>query len=879
MVSQEAKSVFFDLLAIPQDQHDMYIDRVCGDNAELKERVRGLIEAHIGAGEFLGDTCESLTVADDLEDKVPEQIGRYRVIKTLGQGGFGTVYLCQQSEPIERRVAVKVLRPGMDTRSVLRRFEEERILLSKMDHPGIARVLDAGKTNSGQPYIAMEYIEGILITNYCNLKQLGLHARLEVFAQACQAIQHAHQKGVIHRDIKPGNVLVTEVDGRPLVKVIDFGVSKAFEDHSSDETITRTMQLVGTPQYMSPEQASTVSSDIDTRTDVYSLGVMLYELSTGLPPFDPKRLRSASAGQLERMILEIDPQRPSSRVSKLDGANAQRVTSQQGDSIGHIVRELKGEIDWVIMKSMEKDRDRRYPTAYAFYEDIRRVLCGEVVRARPPSRAYAVRKFVSRNKAGTLVALLMVMSLIGITGLSLGYVQKIRNANEQIQRTLHNQEQVLVFTEEMLGGVDPVVARGQDTELFKMILDSASDRVNIELSDEPEVEVRVRTLIGNLYRSIGMFDEAIAQFKSATAIGVESLGKQHWQTISARSALGVSYVDLSDYSKAQEIFEDVLKDSKVTFGEDHPDTLVILSDLAGVYNYLGDSQRAIQAGESLLASRISILGGDHADTMSTRNSLALALKSGGDVDRAKEMFEQVLEYQLVHLGADHPTTLKTRSNLALTYHELGLFDKAVEMNTEILEQKIYVLGETHPSVLVSMVNLGTGLADAGEEQRSRDTLIRALEISQENLGDDHQYTIIIFNNLANSYAKNGQYEAAYEFAQKACSGLMSSAGDRHPMTLQGKGNLSDILYDMGRIDEALEIAIEIEPIASEVFISSDRRLGKFYERLGKCYKSIGRGSDARASLVRASEVYLDSHGGDSEQYLRVMAMISDLADQ
>lgn len=876
MSANEAKSIFFDLLAIPLDQHSMYIDRVCGDNETLKVRVQQLVNAHHAAGDFLGDTIDTLVTPDAADDSAPEFIGSFRVIKVLGQGGFGTVYLCEQDEPVKRNIAVKVLRPGMDTRSVLRRFEEERILLSKMNHPGIARVLDAGKTDYGQPYISMEYIDGDMITTYCNNKQLGLHARLEVFAQACQAIQHAHQKGVIHRDIKPGNVLVTEVDGRAIVKVIDFGVSKAFEDQHSDDTITRTMQLVGTPQYMSPEQASTVSSDIDTRTDVYSLGVMLYELATGLPPFDPQRLRSASVAQLERMIRDIDPQRPSSRVAKLEKTHAERVSFQHGASIGFIARQLKGEIDWVITKSMEKNRERRYPTAYALYDDVQRVLRGDVVRARPPSKAYTLRKFVSRNTAGTVIGALIFVSLVTLTGLSLGYAQRIARANDQIQSTLHNQEQVLAFTEQMLGGIDPAVARGQDTELFRTILDSASERVSDELSESPEVEVRVRLLIGNLYRSIGMFDESMAQHSSAADIGIESLGKAHWETIAARTSLGTAYVDITEYAKAQEIFDDVLVDARETLGDMHPETLTILSNLAAVYNYLGDSPRAVQAGESLLVSRISVLGSEHEDTMSTRNSLAIALRATGEFDRAKELFELVLEHQLVVLREDHPNTLKTRTNLALTYHQLELYDQAVEMNTAILEQKIHVLGDQHPSVLVSMVNLAASLEDAGKEEQSRDILTRALEISLDTLGEAHQYTLIIRNNLGKYYYRNKEYKMARELAEQSCDGIAERFGDRHPMTLQGRGNLADIMLDMGSLDDALALSLDISVIAGELFEESDRRLGMYSERLGKCYIALGRDEEARIHFSKAVEIYEISHGTDSEQYLRVLESVDSI---
>ncbi len=886
MGSERAKEVFFELLEFPEGEQAGRIGELCGDDAELRDRVERLMRAHCGAGDFLGASAElaTMTGTPDGEgaktggwySEDPERIGVYRVVRVLGRGGFGTVYLCEQDEPIQRRVAVKVVQSGMDTQAVLRRFEDERILLSKMDHPGIARVLDAGRTEGGQPFIAMEYVEGEAITEYCNARTLGLRARLGLFVQACQAVGHAHQKMVIHRDVKPSNVLVAEVDGRAVVKVIDFGISKALDAELGDDSVTRTMQLVGTPQYMSPEQASTSGGDLDTRTDVYSLGVMLYELVTGVLPFDSRRLRSARVGQLERMIREIEPQRPSTRVARLEGETARSVSGARDASVGQLARELRGEIDWIVSKAMAKERDRRYASVSELGEDVGRYLEGRVVQARAPSGAYVLRKLIARNKAWSVVAALVVLGLIGVTAMSLVHAKRIKDANTRIQATLDNQESVLRFTEEMLQGIDPAVARGQDTTLFRELLDTASDRVNIEVGGSAEVETRLRVLIGELYRSIGMFDEAMAQFRSASALGIERLGKGHFQTIAARSALGAAHVELTEYQVGVEILEEVYEDARESLGVDHVDTLSVLGNLSAAYGYVGDLEMAVRSGESLLDSRVRVLGDYAQDTMATRNNLALSLKAMGESERARGMFERVLAYQIEHMGEDHPDTLKTRTNLALVYQELEEYQRAVEMNEAVLTQKIGVLGETHPSVLVSMVNLSAVLEKVDEQERAGALLDEALAVSMDTLGSGHQYTLIIQNNLAGYHARNGAHELAIGYARESLAGLEGSMGGRHPMVVQSKLNLGEMLNEAGLYEEALELGLEADAVGGEVFGTDDRRMGKVHEVIGEALRGLGRDAEARERLGLAAQVYLSTLGEDSDSYTRVLEAIGAL---
>ena len=345
--------------------------------------------------------------------------GRYTLVEVIGEGGMGSVYLASQTEPVKRQVALKLIKTGMDSRGVLARFDAERQALAMMDHPNIARIYDGGLTPAGQPFFVMELVRGVPLTEYCDQKRLTVKARLELFVAVCQAVQHAHQKGIIHRDLKPGNVLVTEVDGRPTPKVIDFGVAKATEVKLTDMSFADTGAIVGTPTYMSPEQADPSSMDIDTRTDVYALGVILYELLVGSPPLEAKDFKRGAVLEMLRMVREVDPPRPSTKLSTAEALP--NIAANRSIEPARLSKLFQGELDWVVMKALEKDRGRRYDTANGFARDIQRYLADEVVEARPPSRGYRLKKFVKRNKIQVIAASLVLSALlVGILGTTFG---------------------------------------------------------------------------------------------------------------------------------------------------------------------------------------------------------------------------------------------------------------------------------------------------------------------------------------------------------------------------------------------------------------------------------------------------------------------------
>ena len=577
--------------------------------------------------------------------------GRYTLREVLGEGGMGTVYLAEQSRPVRRMVALKLVRLGLNSGTVLARFDAERQALALMDHPNIARVFDGGATDAGQPYFVMEHVRGTPITDYCDEHRLSVAARLSLFVAVCQAVQHAHQKGVIHRDLKPSNVLVAEVDGRPTPKVIDFGVAKATGASLTDQTLGDTGAIVGTPAYMSPEQADPSSMDIDTRTDVYALGVILYELLAGSPPIDPTQFRRGALLEMLRMVREVDPAKPSTRVSTADAEPS--IAANRGIDPGQLKQALRGDLDWIVMKALEKDRSRRYETANGLAADIQRHLASEPVQAAPPSRSYRLRKFTRKHRVGVAAAGLVLLALVaGVAGTTWGLLKarhfaeaerraklvalanerkalraaegerlarldaqsekRMAETNERQFRAAAEQEkQAKETVEDVLGFVETKVfaaARpegqegglGYDVKLADAIA-AAAPSIERDFAGRPLTEARLRRTIGMSFHYLGKPDLAAAQFEAQRSILERILGPDHPETLRTMTNLATSDAALGRQAEALKLREHVLPSQKAKLGPDHPDTLATKIRLAEGDQKLGRMAEAIALPDGIAA--------------------------------------------------------------------------------------------------------------------------------------------------------------------------------------------------------------------------------------------------------------------------------------
>jgi tetratricopeptide (TPR) repeat protein len=602
-------------------------------------------------------------------------IGPYRILRQIGEGGFGQVFEAEQDHPVKRRVAIKVIRLGMDTRDVIARFEAERQALALMDHPHIARVLEAGSTGTGRPYFVKELVRGEPITTYCDGKRLSVDERLKLFEQVCQAVQHAHSKGVIHRDLKPSNVLVSTHDDAPFARVIDFGIAKAIAGRLTDRTYyTAEQQMIGTPLYMSPEQAEG-SADIDTRSDVYSLGVMLYELLTGSTPVDALPARPPGLAEMQRLICEVDPPLPSAHLAKSQDTLrtlAQRYRSEPRT----LTRQIRGELDWIVMKALEKERTRRYETANGLAMDIRRYLAGEPVLAAPPSVRYRIGKFVRRNRVAVAAAVAFVLVLMGAVVFSTLQAERARAAEiradlerDAARGAAAETADVLSFLrEKVLGAAAP---EGQGAGLGREVslraaVDAAEKSITAEFGARPAVESALRETLGNTYHDLGDYAAAIRQFEQALRLRTAVDGATSETTLDVLDRLTWAMAQSGEYEPAIAMLEVAVAAEADGTRERRAD-LRIQASLATLLGEVGRLPEAIARLDALLPRQRALLGSEHDDVLTTLNNLAGFLARSGRVSEAFPYFEEGLDTVRRIRGPKHYDTILGEGNLGTLY--------------------------------------------------------------------------------------------------------------------------------------------------------------------------------------------------------------------
>jgi serine/threonine protein kinase len=803
----------------PGAERDQYLAEACRHELALKEQVIALLQAHEGAGDFLRP-APLLPPASPLTEKPGDRIGRYKLLQQIGEGGCGVVYMAEQEEPVRRRVALKVIKLGMDTKNVIARFEAERQALALMDHPNIARVFDAGATDTGRPFFVMELVRGIKITDYCDQNNLSTHERLELFIQVCQAIQHAHQKGIIHRDIKPSNILVTQNESEAVPKVIDFGIAKATTDQRlTDKTVfTAFEQFIGTPAYMSPEQAMMTSLDIDTRTDIYALGVLLYELLTGQTPFDARELMAAGLDVMRRVIREVEPVKPSTRLTQefakvgkwesekvgeaarapsdsrsptFPPAPFQRRARHDSRELQCLISTLRGDLDWIVMKALAKDRTRRYETANGLAADILRHLNNEPVTACPPSRWYEFQKTVRRHKFGFAAAAALILVLaLGVLASTWQALRATRAERDQIklrqeaeaeksnaQTEAAKSRQVAQFMQDMLKGVGPSAALGRDTTtMLREILDQTARRLNA-LKGQPAVEADLRTTLGNVYFDLGEYTNAAAMHREALELQKQRLGDEHPEVASALDFLATALWKQGQRAEAEAIYRDALAMRRKLLGEENKAVADSLDSVARIVEAQGNLAEAETLWREALSLRRKLFGNESADVAYVLHPLAWTISGRGNQIEAEALSREELAIWRKSFGNDHPNVSWALADLTVFLREQGKMAEAETairealaitrkqatknpaaaapalrqlawnfyhqrkpaeaegVSREELAMNRKVLGNEHPEVAATLDCLATFLNEQGKSSEAETTLRECLAIREEKLPD------------------------------------------------------------------------------------------------------------------------------------------------
>jgi hypothetical protein len=792
---------------------------------------------------------------------------------------------------VQRRVALKVVRAGFDSPRLLARFEQECQALALMDHPNIARVLDAGVADA-RPYFVMELIQGVPITQYCDTARLAPRQRLELFLSVCHAVQHAHQKGIIHRDLKPSNILVALYDGVPVVKVIDFGVAKATGPRLTEQSVsTEVGALIGTLEYMSPEQAELNNLDIDTRSDIYSLGVLLYELITGTVPFSRQELQAVAFTEMLRMIKEVDPPRPSTKLS--DSATLPSVAAVRQSEPKKLMALIRGELDWIVMKCLEKDRARRYETANGLAMDLQRYLADEPVAAGPPSAGYRLRKLARKHckLLGTAVAfaLLLAVGTVLSTWQAVRATIAERATGEERDRAIAEKERgdeeaaiaraVDDFLQrDLLGQADianqPPGARRNKDITVRELLDRASRGIDSRFRGQDKTEAAIRDTLGLAYRALGEYALAHKHLQRAMALRKEKLGAGHRLTLHSMNNLASLCWENGDRDKASRLYQAVLEGLSARLGSDHPDTLVVIQNLAMLDSGKARYDRAERRFKQVIAGFTAAFGSDHEKTLTSRSNLAALYEQRGWYDKAEQLGEQLVADYRRRFGADHPNTLHSMNGLATGYLLRKRYDKAEPLFEQVLKARRAQLPDGHPDTLTTMNHLAVVYLETSRYARAEPLFREALKASRVKPGPHHPLTLKIKNCLATLCHQRGYLKEAELLFNEVLKSRRARLEADHPDTLLSMHNLG--LHYRGRrlYGNAEPLLVEAAAGARRKLTISHPETQRYINSLAMLHEMQGKPHLAEPLRRELTTFFRGRDGAESADYLLQLGRLS-----
>jgi eukaryotic-like serine/threonine-protein kinase len=859
---QKVEEILHQAMALAPEQRPEFLDAACGSDADLRAELNSLLLV----GEDLSDEFLKSPLRGVLEREIGEiesasalaagQIfaQRFELVRKLGEGGMGQVWLAEQVAPVRRQVAVKLIKAGMYDEAVVQRFQSERQSLAIMDHPAIAKVFDAGTTPQGQPYLVMEYVPGLPINDYCDQHKLSIKDRLELFIHACEGVQHAHQKAIIHRDLKPSNILVIEVDGKPVPRIIDFGLAKTTAAQVSGE-FTQLGQFIGTPGYMSPEQVNLSARDIDTRTDVYTLGVVLYVLLTGLQPFETKRREKPSLEEWLRQLREEEPPNPSTKVSG-DKDTSSATAEARRTEPKQLISQLRGDLDWITMKALERDRTRRYGTPSELAADLKRFLNHEPVIARPASTGYRLRKYIRRHRVAMSVGagvLLVLLVFSVVQALQLRETTRERDHAKQ-ERDRANQERdratrIAAFMSNMFKVPDPSEARGNSITA-REILDRAANDIGKGLAQDPDVQSQMLHEMAGTYNNLGLYARAHELAQRALDARLSLHGTDDPKTLESMTQLGlILHMEGHDVD-AEPLDRRALADERRVLGADDPLTLETADDLAMVLKPLGRFPEAEKLAREVVDLSGRRLGPESALTLRAQNHLASILFYEGHAADAEKVLRPALEVERRVWGSDHPETMKALAMLAISLHHENRFAEAESLYREVLAASGRVLGTEHPSTAIAMGNLASILGDEGHSPEALKLQRQALAIFSRTLGPDHPSTLMCELNLTRGLRGEGQLQEAEGMQRQILATEIRAHGAEYPDTLLAESELASTLFLERRYAES-------EKLAREAFDIQLRKLGPRHRDVVDTLQRLGMAMALNHHYAQAKLLFTD----------------------
>jgi serine/threonine protein kinase/Tfp pilus assembly protein PilF len=795
------KNLFEQAVDLTVAAREAFLRRECAGDAELFEQAMEMITADSRQHGLLdGRAIDSLDAAP-MQSYIGREVGAYRILHEIGSGGMGKVFLAERTTgQFQQQVALKLMKHGLDSEAALKRFRSEVQIMARLQHPNIARLYDGGINEDGLSYFTMEYIEGVPIDIYCDENQLPVRERLKLFQIVCSAVQYAHRNLIIHRDIKPGNILVA---GKGVVKLLDFGIAKALSaddlsEHPEFRGLTKTGMFVLTPEYAAPEQSR--GDPVTTATDVYSLGMVLYELLAGHRPYD---LNSGSPAEVEKIISTTEPEKPSTAIRKTETQgkakiDVDRVSKLRSTHPKALRKELSGDLDNICLKALRKEPERRYDSAGQLMEDIDRYLNGFPVLARPDTFFYRTGKFMRRHRTG-LAAVMAIFLIIGI--ITTFYTQKLSRERDRAQLEAHKAEQVSQFLTDLFELSDPSHSKGK-TITARELLDKGAVRIEKELAQQPEIQATLTGVIGEVYMSLGLYDEAEPLLRKALRIQQNLKSENQSDVAKSMNKLAMLMRATGHYDASDSLLQAALKMQVERLGPRHPDVAETMSNMAWLLHDKGD----LEGSEKLYRQAIDIwkenFGVEYIPATVAMNDLALSFHEQGKNEQAEALYRKALKVQRKLLGDVHPEVATTSFNLAQVLRDLSNFGEAEAMFHKVLALDLKLLGPDHPTVAFDLTALAQLVELQGKPAEADSFYRRALEIRKKSLGDQTLEVLYSLNNLGAFLTNRGKFQEAETFLREAIRTGAKIFGEEHPEYARSQYLLGNVFREEGRPDSA-----------------------------------------------------------------------------